>query len=317
MGTPVLPTSPWQTPKYTGEPWWTKDTVVVVTGSNKGIGHGILRELVKNGMTAVVTDKDDTKASVAALKAEGLSGSVLSHPLDVTSSSSVATFSSWLKDSLGGFDILINNAGIWPKGLSYEDAKAVLGVNYHGARAVTEGLLPLLRPGGRIINVTSRTGFYQRLRDDKVRSQLGDVEKLDLKTLDSITNKYLEDIKAGELEKGGWILPQGVAPQYAESKMFLSAYTLVLSKSLQTKDPAGQKAFACAFCPSFVETDMTRNLDIVGLPLAPLEVGVDTGVWLALLSKEEFAKKHGKFFAERIEYPYTWVPWIDPFSLPA
>lgn len=317
MGTPTLPTSPWQTAKHTGEPWWTKDTVAVVTGSNRGIGNGLLRELAKSGMTTVLTDKDDTRAAVAALQADGLGDFVHSHPLDVTSSSSVAAFSSWLKETLGGFDILINNAGIWPKGHSYEDAKAVIGVNYQGARAVTEALIPLLRPGGRILNVTSRTGFYQRLRDEKVKKQLGDVESLDLETLDSITQKYLEDIKAGESEKGGWILAQGVAPQYAESKMLLSAYTLVLSKSLQTQNPADQKAFACAFCPGFIETDMTRELNIVGLPLLPLEVGVDTGAWLALLPKEEFATKNGKFFAERMEYPYTWVPWIDPFALPA
>lgn len=150
-----------------------------------------------------------------------------------------------------------------------------------------------------------------------MRTQLGDVETLTLEALDGITDKYLEDMKAGELEKGGWILPTGVAPEYAESKMFLSAYTQILSKSLETADPADQKAFACACCPGFIETDMTRKLDIVGLPLAPLEVGIDTGIWLALLPKEEFATKHGKFFAERVEYPYTWVPWIDPFSLPA
>lgn len=79
----------------------------MVTGSNKGIGHGILRELAKNGLTVVLTDKDDTEASMAALKADGLGDSALSHPLDVTSSSSVATFAAWLKEKLGGFDILV------------------------------------------------------------------------------------------------------------------------------------------------------------------------------------------------------------------
>jgi carbonyl reductase 1 len=316
MGTPELPPSPWLTPKYSGEPWWTKDTVVVVTGSNRGIGHGILRELIKSGMTAVLTDKDDTQASIAALKAEGLGDSVISHPLDVGSLSSVATFSAWLKETLGGFDILINNAGVWPRELSFESAKVLHSVNYYGARAVTEALLPLLRPGGRIINVTSRTGFYQRLKNEEVLGQFRDVETLSLETLDSISNKYLNDLKAGELEKEGWIPPHGVAPAYAESKMLLSAYTVVLSKTLRTEDPADQKIFASAYCPGFIDTAMTKNVDMVGLQVAPLEVGIDTGVWLALLPIEEFAKKHGKFFGERLEYPYTWVPWIDPFTLP-
>jgi NAD(P)-dependent dehydrogenase (short-subunit alcohol dehydrogenase family) len=66
----------------------------------------------------------------------------------------------------GRLDILVNNAGIFdfadgpPGSASIEAVRRVLEVNFIGALAVTQAMLPLLRaaPAGRIVNLSSSLG---------------------------------------------------------------------------------------------------------------------------------------------------------------
>lgn len=89
--------------------WWTKDTVALVTGGNKGIGLAAVKQLAQHGLTVVLTARDEKlgTAAVENLKSEGIE-SVHFHPLDVTSSESVEKLASWLKPKFGGIDILVS-----------------------------------------------------------------------------------------------------------------------------------------------------------------------------------------------------------------
>lgn len=89
--------------------WWSKDTIAVVTGANKGIGYEIVRQLAEKGLTVALTARDKSRgqAAVNALKAEGLNN-VWLHQLDVESPESVQTLAKWLKSKFGGIDILVS-----------------------------------------------------------------------------------------------------------------------------------------------------------------------------------------------------------------
>ncbi|KAG0585668.1 hypothetical protein KC19_2G028300 [Ceratodon purpureus] len=52
--------------------WWSANTVAVVTGSNKGVGYEIARQLARNGLTTVVTARDVSRGTkaVEALRTE-------------------------------------------------------------------------------------------------------------------------------------------------------------------------------------------------------------------------------------------------------
>ncbi len=62
----------------------------------------------------------------------------------------------------GGLDILVNNVGISFKPANpepiEEQVEMTLATNYFGTRRVTEALLPLLRRGARVVNVSSGHG---------------------------------------------------------------------------------------------------------------------------------------------------------------
>ena len=88
--------------------WWSKDTVAVVTGSNTGIGLATARQFAKHRLSVVLTARDHAKGTAAmeVLKSEGLE-SLYFHPLNVTSSASVADLAVWLKAQFGKVDILV------------------------------------------------------------------------------------------------------------------------------------------------------------------------------------------------------------------
>lgn len=90
--------------------WWSKDTVAVVTGANKGIGLAIVRQLAKQGITVVLTARDANRAeqAIEALKSEGLDDRVVFHALDVSREQSAHELAEWLRQTYGGIDILVN-----------------------------------------------------------------------------------------------------------------------------------------------------------------------------------------------------------------
>ncbi|CAM6085634.1 unnamed protein product [Calypogeia fissa] len=302
-------------------PWWSKDTVAVVTGANRGIGYEIVRQLAGKGVTVVLTARDQSKgqAAVDALKAEGLE-SVWFHQLDVHSPESVQALATWLKSTFGGIDILVNNAGInaGPKGddINYENATAMVETNYYGVKNVTEGLLAVLRAspaGARIVNLSSRMGLYDRLKSQALKNVFKDEDKYTTEIVDTLATKYLEAVKMGRSDEEGWIPNHGPsAPMYSESKMFLNSYAIVVSNSLMKSQPEDHQILVSTFCPGVTDTPMFAYSSKIGFEVPEglwtksVAEGADTGVWLALLPKQELLPKSGKLFAERQEYPFGW-----------
>jgi NAD(P)-dependent dehydrogenase (short-subunit alcohol dehydrogenase family) len=91
------------------ESWGFHARVAVVTGGNKGIGLEVCRQLAGNGVTVVLTARDETRGAAAAEKLGelGLSG-VIFHQLDITDASSIARLADFLKIRFGRLDILVS-----------------------------------------------------------------------------------------------------------------------------------------------------------------------------------------------------------------
>ena len=64
----------------------------VVTGANKGIGLGIVKQLASHGITVVLTARDEKRGLEAVEKTQqsGLAGEVVFHLLDVANPSTIA-----------------------------------------------------------------------------------------------------------------------------------------------------------------------------------------------------------------------------------
>lgn len=138
--------------------------IILITGSNKGIGFEIVRQLSKSGHTVILTARNEAKGllAVETLKKENLSVHFIN--LDVTQEASIISAAEKVKSQFGKLDVLINNAAILMKedqNLT-KDASSVFNqtmlTNVHGPLTIVKHFLPLIAKSGRIIMTSSGGG---------------------------------------------------------------------------------------------------------------------------------------------------------------
>src|SRR5579859_3771239 len=138
----------------------------IVTGANRGIGLGVVRQLAELGIHVVLGARDRAagEAAVAPLLQAGLT--VLPRQLDITDQQSINRLQTEIADTFGHLDILVNNAGIlydtWQEATTadLEVVHTAFETNMFGAWRMCQSFLPLLRrsKAARIVNVSSEAG---------------------------------------------------------------------------------------------------------------------------------------------------------------
>ncbi|WJZ88286.1 hypothetical protein VitviT2T_007602 [Vitis vinifera] len=267
--------------------WWSKDTVAIVTGANKGIGFALVKRLAESGLTVILTARDEARGlkALQSLAAQGLH--VHFSLLDVSNPDSIQTFASWFQHSFRKLDILVNNAGVSFNNInenSVEHAEVVIKTNYYGPKMLIEALLPMFRRSSsvsRILNISSRLGLLNKLKNPNIKEILLDEEKLSKDQIDRIVSMFLENVKTGTWKNQGW--PE-IWTDYAVSKLALNAYSRVLAKRYK-----GCGLSVNCFCPGFTQTTMTG-----GKGNHTADAAASIGARLALLPPEELPT--GKFY---------------------
>jgi 3-oxoacyl-[acyl-carrier protein] reductase len=143
--------------------------VVLVTGSSRGIGAGIVTAFGQRGASCIVNyvaDPEGRNRAEAEHVASGLSRSAVVQ-CDVGDREQVAAVMSQIQKDFSGLDILVNNAGILRdrtlRKMSADEWESVLRVNLEGTFNCIQQAVPILRTGGRIVNIASvsaETGFF-------------------------------------------------------------------------------------------------------------------------------------------------------------
>jgi NAD(P)-dependent dehydrogenase (short-subunit alcohol dehydrogenase family) len=144
----------------------TNNTIIVVTGGNRGIGFEVCRQLAGRGAQVLVTARQPEagREAVQRLAAQNLPAQF--HPLNVTDPESVAALRDHLQRAFGRLDVLINNAGIFSKAdssgldVKLEIVRTTLETNTLAPLHLSQMLAPLLKRSraGRIVNVSSGLG---------------------------------------------------------------------------------------------------------------------------------------------------------------
>ncbi|CAL4134399.1 unnamed protein product [Meganyctiphanes norvegica] len=254
--------------------------VAVVTGANKGIGFGIMKELcVKFEGLVYLTSRDEGRGKAAQQELAKLGLSCNYHQLDITNQASIDKFAAYIKNTYGGFDCLVNNAGFAYKQAATEpvgvQARDTVGINYFGTLAVCKALFPLLRSHARVSNVGSSAGMLKHLNGDEPHaSELKKKMASDTITeaeLSNLMNQYIESANNGTHRQKGW-----GSSTYCMSKIGLSALSRIQQRHFDT-DP--REDLVVNFChPGYVDTDMSSHKG----PLT-IEEGAVAAVYLALL----------------------------------
>jgi NAD(P)-dependent dehydrogenase (short-subunit alcohol dehydrogenase family) len=136
--------------------------VALVTGAGGGLGIGICSCLASAGAAVACADIDGQRARARAEEIE-TTGRALALSCDVSDVAGVAATVQSCAEHLGGVDILVNNAAIYPSRpwgeIDEEEWDRVLAVNLKGYFLMARAAFPYLKEGGhgRIINVASIT----------------------------------------------------------------------------------------------------------------------------------------------------------------
>ena len=152
-------------PSYVGS-GKLKDKVAIITGGDSGLGRAAAIAFVKEGAKVVIPylnehrDAEETKNYI-----EKLGGECLFLTGDITKKS----FSKEIVDStlkrFGKIDVLVNNAGVQYQQdrlecISDEQFDWTMKVNIYGMFYLTREVLPYMKSGASIINLSSVTTFY-------------------------------------------------------------------------------------------------------------------------------------------------------------
>jgi NAD(P)-dependent dehydrogenase (short-subunit alcohol dehydrogenase family) len=143
-----------------------RERIALVTGANKGIGLEIARQLAEAGVHVIIGARNDERGRAAVDDLASQNLIVQSVRLDLDDLASVEAAAATIREEHGKLDILVNNAGIFdfsdapPSSASIEAVRRVMDINFIGALAVTQAMLPLLKeaPAGRIVNLSSSLG---------------------------------------------------------------------------------------------------------------------------------------------------------------
>ncbi|GAB2829421.1 SDR family oxidoreductase [Actinocorallia aurea] len=203
----------------------------VITGSTKGIGFALARELLRRGNSVVVTgrSRESVEDAVERLRPEAADkAEVHGHAVDVTDAAAVEGLWEAAVAALGGVDLWINNAGVahttrpivetTPGEVRAMVTTNMLGTVF-GAQVAVRGMLAA--GGGQVFNVLGGGS------DGRIRPGMG-VYSATKRGLDSFTRALVKEasgtnVRIGQISPGiliteGWLREAAVAPDQVSSQ---------------------------------------------------------------------------------------------------
>ncbi len=143
-----------------------KDKVIIITGGDSGLGRSAAIAFIKEGAKVVIVylneekDANDTKNYIMSMN-----GDCMLIKGDITNPNFSREIVEKTLEKYGKIDVLVNNAGVQYQqdsleNISNEQFDLTMKVNIYGMFYLTKEVLPYLKSGASIINLSSVTTFY-------------------------------------------------------------------------------------------------------------------------------------------------------------
>ena len=133
--------------------------VALVTGSGQGIGKAIALRLVKDGFAVAIADYNEETAKAVADEITRNGGKAVAVKVDVSDREQVFAAVEKARTALGGFNVIVNNAGVAPstpiESITPEIVDKVYNINVKGVIWGIQAAIDAFRKeghGGKIIN---------------------------------------------------------------------------------------------------------------------------------------------------------------------
>jgi NAD(P)-dependent dehydrogenase (short-subunit alcohol dehydrogenase family) len=164
------------------------DKIAIVTGGSRGLGRSTVLSLAKRGVDSIFTyHSNQTEAEKVTELVAGDGRRAIALQLDTGNVKNFDSFVTSVRQALAKlgaerFDYLVNNAGTsLHKNFdetTEEELDAVYNVHFKGVFFLTQKLLPLIKDGGRIINISSGLARFSIQGSSAYGSMKGAVEVL-------------------------------------------------------------------------------------------------------------------------------------------
>ncbi|EAR92106.1 oxidoreductase, short chain dehydrogenase/reductase family protein (macronuclear) [Tetrahymena thermophila SB210] len=254
--------------------------VVLITGSNKGLGFGLVEDILSKNSSqfrVIMTARDQLRGEEAfqKIKAKYPAEEVDFHLLDIEDEQSRINIVKYIAEKYGKIDILVNNAAYLlthdlfnqPEGYqpSVETAKRTFSINLFGTISMTQQIIPYLADDGKILQISSRAGQISR-QPQQTQQILSNSEGFSVQKITELAEDFYKQCE-------NKIQPQDQRwsfSAYEVSKCLLNAFTRHVGLSLLKQNQSMYN-----ITPGWVKTDM-------GTDNAPrtVEEGNDTSYYL-------------------------------------
>ncbi len=139
--------------------------VALITGAGQGIGRSIALRLAKDGASVALVARHEEPLASVAREIENLGHRAMGFVADVSDRAQVYAAVEHAEKQLGGFDIMVNNAGIAQvqaiANVTPEEVDRIFKVNFQGALWGTQAAAKKFKAlgcKGKIINASSIAG---------------------------------------------------------------------------------------------------------------------------------------------------------------
>ena len=137
--------------------------IALITGGSRGIGAAIAKRLAADGANVAITYTKGADAAASVVKEIERAGrKAIAIQADAADAEAVKAAVEKTVATLGGLDVLVNNAGTAiPKRFeetTLEEMDRMIDINIRGAFVATQAALKHMKDGGRIIMIGSCVG---------------------------------------------------------------------------------------------------------------------------------------------------------------
>ncbi|CAF1054471.1 unnamed protein product [Didymodactylos carnosus] len=275
----------------------TDKRVILVTGANKGIGFELVKKLSNNKDVIVLLATRDFKQGEHAAKKLGDCSNIHLLQLDTSSSQSIHQAAEQIRDAYGYLDVLINNAGIAKPDYNLQAARTTFATNYFGIKTLNRYLIPLMRPNGRIINVSSVIGLWtldgcsDELKSKWLNPNLTESE------LDKLIDQFFASIERLTEELDGYPTQYSFLI-YGMSKAALNMLTRIQANNLTNG------ILIHAVCPGYSDASLNQDLANEHSP----SLGADSILYVV----DHIENENGKLWQDGKKVEWT-APCKDDF----